>query len=56
MATVRIATCNLENFDETGPGERPTLKERVALMPPQILRLRADIRRTRVTAATQPRT
>ena len=43
MATVRIATFNLENFDETDPGDRPSLEERIALMRPQIVRLRADI-------------
>ncbi|NKX52299.1 endonuclease, partial [Arthrobacter deserti] len=43
MAQFRIATFNLENFDETGPGVRPSLQERVALMRPQILRLRADV-------------
>ena len=43
MATVRIATFNRENFDETGPGEPSSLDERVALMRPQIARLRADI-------------
>jgi endonuclease/exonuclease/phosphatase family metal-dependent hydrolase len=43
MATFRIATFNLENLDETGPGQRPSLAERVTLMKPQISRLRADI-------------
>jgi endonuclease/exonuclease/phosphatase family metal-dependent hydrolase len=43
MGEVRIATFNLENLDETGPGERPSLAERVALMRPQLTRLRADI-------------
>ncbi len=43
MAAFRIATFNLENFDETPPGQRPTLAERIALMRPQIVRLRADI-------------
>jgi endonuclease/exonuclease/phosphatase family metal-dependent hydrolase len=43
MATFRIATFNLENLDETGPGQRPSLAERVRLMKPQIIRLRADI-------------
>ncbi|MFC4116681.1 endonuclease/exonuclease/phosphatase family protein [Nonomuraea zeae] len=43
MGTLRIATFNLENFDETAPGERPSLAERIALMRPQIVRLRADI-------------
>jgi hypothetical protein len=40
---VRVATFNLENFDETAAGTRPSLDERIALMRPQILRLRADI-------------
>ncbi len=43
MTTLRIATFNLENFDETAPGERPSLAERIALMRPQIIRLRADV-------------
>ncbi len=40
---LRIATFNLENWDETSAGTRPTLDERVALMRPQLLRLDADI-------------
>ena len=43
MSPLRIATFNLENFDETAPGERPSLDERIGLMRPQIERLRADI-------------
>lgn len=43
MRSLRIATFNLENFDETDVGERPSLDERIALMRPQIERLRADI-------------
>lgn len=43
MATFRIATFNLENFDETAEDERPSLAERIALMKPQVSRLRADI-------------
>ena len=43
MATVRVATFNLENFDETPAGARPSLDERIALMRPQIVRLRADV-------------
>ena len=43
MAVLRIATFNLENFDETPAGVRPSLDERLALMRPQIQRLRADI-------------
>lgn len=37
---MRIATFNLENWDEGG---RPSLEERIAILRPQILRLRADI-------------
>ncbi|HXG22817.1 MAG TPA: endonuclease/exonuclease/phosphatase family protein [Methylomirabilota bacterium] len=40
--TIRIATFNLENFDEK-PGQKPSLDERIALMRPQLLRLNADI-------------
>jgi len=40
---VRVATFNLENLDETAPGQQPTLAERITLMRPQISRLRADI-------------
>jgi endonuclease/exonuclease/phosphatase family metal-dependent hydrolase len=40
--TVRIATFNLENFDDKA-GQKPTLDERIALMRPQLLRLNADI-------------
>lgn len=43
MRSLRIATFNLENFDETEADERPSLDERIALMRPQIDRLRADI-------------
>lgn len=43
MPTFRVATFNLENFDETEAGERPSLDERIALMRPQIERLRADV-------------
>jgi exonuclease III len=43
MTVLRIATFNIENFDETKPGEQPSLSERIALMRPQIIRLRADI-------------
>jgi endonuclease/exonuclease/phosphatase family metal-dependent hydrolase len=43
MAEVRIATFNLENFDETAPDEWPSLAERIELMRPQIVRLRASI-------------
>jgi endonuclease/exonuclease/phosphatase family metal-dependent hydrolase len=37
-----IATFNLENLDDK-PGLKPTLKERIALMRPQLFRLNADI-------------
>jgi hypothetical protein len=40
---VRVATFNLENLDETAAGDRRSLAKRVALMKPQIIRLRADI-------------
>jgi hypothetical protein len=43
MAVVRIATFNLENLDETNPGDRPSLAERITLIKPQITRLRADV-------------
>ncbi|GAB1691268.1 endonuclease/exonuclease/phosphatase family protein [Krasilnikovia sp. M28-CT-15] len=43
MAELRVATFNLENFDETAAGERPSLAERIVLMRPQIARLRADV-------------
>lgn len=43
MAEFRISTFNLENFDETAAGEQPSLAERVRLMRPQIMRLRADV-------------
>lgn len=39
---LRIATFNLENFDDK-PGQKPTLAERIALMRPQLMRLRADV-------------
>jgi hypothetical protein len=43
MPALRIAIFNVENLDETAPGERPSLAERVALMRPQIARPGADI-------------
>ncbi|MGW9374148.1 endonuclease/exonuclease/phosphatase family protein [Streptomyces xanthophaeus] len=43
MTQIRIATFNLENFDETLPEFQPSLADRIALMRPQITRLRADI-------------
>jgi len=42
MSKLRIATFNLENLDDK-PNEHPTLKERISLMRPQLLRLNADI-------------
>ena len=43
MATeLRIATFNLENLDDR-PGVRPTLAERIPLVRPALLRLRADV-------------
>ncbi|MGW0584535.1 hypothetical protein ACWD25_53570 [Streptomyces sp. NPDC002920] len=43
MTQIRIATFNLENFDETAPTAHPSRAERITLMKPQISRLRADI-------------
>ena len=43
MAELRIATFNLENWDETLVGERPSLSERIALVKPQIRRLWTDV-------------
>jgi endonuclease/exonuclease/phosphatase family metal-dependent hydrolase len=43
VTQIRIATFNLENFDETEPTARPQLADRITLMKPQIRRLRADI-------------
>jgi hypothetical protein len=40
---MRIATFNLENFGETAVARWPSLAERIQLMRPQIVRLRADI-------------
>jgi len=42
FTTVRIATFNLESLDDK-PGQRPTLQERIAVMRPQLIRLKADI-------------
>jgi endonuclease/exonuclease/phosphatase family metal-dependent hydrolase len=42
MATVRIGTFNLENFDDV-PNASPTLAARIAIMRPQLLRVNADI-------------
>jgi hypothetical protein len=38
-----FATFNLENFDEIAPDEWPSRAERIQLMRPQIVRLRANI-------------
>lgn len=42
---IRIATFNVENLDDTPPQKpsQPTFAERVAVMRPQFIRLRADI-------------
>ncbi len=40
--SMRIATFNLENLDDK-PGQNPSLRERIAVMRPQLQRLRADI-------------
>jgi len=40
--SLRIATFNLENLDDK-PGLKPSLAERIAVLQPQIARLRADI-------------
>lgn len=43
MATIfRIATFNLENLDDA-PNQTPTLTERIAILRPQLFRLRADV-------------
>ena len=42
MNKLRIATFNLENLYDK-PGKKPTLAERIAVMRPQLLRLKADI-------------
>lgn len=41
--TLNIAAFNLENFDEGGGEDEPTLERRIELMRPQLLRLEADI-------------
>lgn len=46
MPPLRIATFNLENFDDPGqpaPSQQPTLAERIAIMRPQMHRIRADV-------------
>ena len=42
MASIRIATFNLENLDD-GPGIKPLLADRIRVMRPQLLRVNADI-------------
>jgi endonuclease/exonuclease/phosphatase family metal-dependent hydrolase len=42
VPALRIASFNLENLDDR-PGQQPSLAERVAVMRPQIVRLRADV-------------
>jgi endonuclease/exonuclease/phosphatase family metal-dependent hydrolase len=42
MASIRIATFNLENLDD-GPGITPPLADRIRVMRPQLLRVNADI-------------
>jgi endonuclease/exonuclease/phosphatase family metal-dependent hydrolase len=39
---LRLATFNLENLDDR-PGQAPTLAERIRILRPQLLRLRADV-------------
>ena len=39
---LRIATFNMENLDDK-PGDKPTLDQRIAVLRPQLIRLRADI-------------
>jgi hypothetical protein len=38
VTTVRIATVDLRDVEETGPGDRPSLDERTTLLQPQIAR------------------
>ncbi len=42
MPSLRIASFNLENLDDR-PGEQPSLSERIAVMRPQLVRVRADV-------------
>ena len=42
MATVRLATFNLEELDDV-PNKRPTLAERIRVMRPQLERINADV-------------
>lgn len=43
MGSLRIATFNVENLDEKKKSNEPSVAERVAIMRPQLLRLRADV-------------
>ena len=42
MPSLRIASFNLENLDDR-PDEQPSLADRIAVMRPQLVRLRADV-------------
>jgi len=41
-ALLRVATFNVENLDDK-PDLRPTLAARIAVLRPQLVRLRADV-------------
>lgn len=43
MATVRVATFNLANLDETAEGVRPSLAEQITLMRPQVAPAARDV-------------
>ena len=43
MTTLRIATFNLENLDRDRSGDGPSLQDRIAVLRPQLARLKADI-------------
>jgi endonuclease/exonuclease/phosphatase family metal-dependent hydrolase len=40
---LRVATFNLENFDDPGPAGLPSLAQRIAVTRPQLERLAADV-------------
>lgn len=40
---LRVATFNLENFDDPGPNGQPSLAQRIEVTRPQLERLRADV-------------
>ena len=42
MPELRIASFNLENLDDRAD-EQPSLADRIAVMRPQLVRLRADV-------------